>query len=147
MLSHEKRKEITMAKSLMKKFLQRQKKIIEQEAGRNTAADIAEDMLTRLDITFMYTLHTMEKDPWGKKRIERFYLDFINNQYEMIKEFRTCAGDEETYYLVMADRLKRDGIDVEAIQKKGEAIKLPECDYEERQRLIKEMLNAVSNSN
>lgn len=132
-----------MAKSLMQKYLERQRKHNAEKAGRNTAVDICEDLLSREDITLMYTLHTMEKDPWGKERIERFYLNLVNNHYEMVKEFRTCADDEETYYLVMADRLKRDGIDVEAIQKKAEAIKKPECDYEERQRLIKEMLEEV----
>jgi hypothetical protein len=130
-----------MAKSLMQKYLERQKKANEERVIRDSTVNECEGFLDRLDVTLMYTLHTKKKDPWGKIRIEEFYLDFVNNQYEMIRQYRTCADDNETHYLVMADRLKRDGIDVEAIQKKAEAIKRPDCDYEERQRLIKEMLS------
>jgi hypothetical protein len=68
-------------------------------------------------------------------------MSFINNQYEMMKQFKMGEYDEETHYLVMADRLKRRGIDVAALQAEGEAIKKPEYDYEQRQRMIKEMLN------
>jgi hypothetical protein len=130
-----------MAKSLMKKYWERKKKANENTVIRDATVNECDSYLERLDITLLYTLHTMPIDPWGKKRLERFYLDMVNNQYEMIRQYRTCEDDNETHYLVMADRLKRDGIDVEAIQKKAEAIKRPDCDYEERQRLIKEMLS------
>jgi hypothetical protein len=125
-----------MGKNLMKQHLRRQRL---QEA-RSDAVDLCEAFLDREDVTALYTLHTMPEVKWGKKKLERYYLNLVNNHYEMAMQFKNSADDEETHYLVMADRLKRDGIDVAAIQAKAMAIKKPEYDYEERQRLIKEML-------
>lgn len=128
-----------MAKNLMKQHRRRQRLEDARTEARSVAVDACEDLLTKADISILYTLHKVFG--FGKKRAERFYLNLVINQYEMISQFRMNSVDDETHYLVMADRLKKAGIDVEALQTKAEAIKAPECDYEERQRMIKEMLN------
>ena len=128
-----------MAKNMMKQLKRRQA----HQDARLEAIALCETLLDRVDVTMLYTLHIMTQSKWGKKRLERFYLELVNNQYEMKRQFKNSADDEETHYLVMADRLKRDGIDVVAIQNKAEAIKVPEYDYEQRQKMIKEMLGQL----
>lgn len=124
--------------NLMKQHRRRQRLEEARVEARELAVNHCEALLTRADISILYTLHKVFG--FGKKRAERFYMNLVLNQLDMIAQFRTNAEDDETHYLVMADRLKKAGIDVEALQAKAEAIKAPECDYEERQRLIKEML-------
>lgn len=128
-----------MGKNLMKQRERRKRLEEARTEARSVALNSCEDLLTKADITMLYTLN--KEFGIGPIRARRFYMSFINNQYEMMKQFKMGEHDEETHYLVMADRLKRRGIDVEALQAEGEAIKKPEYDYEQRQRLIKEMLN------
>jgi hypothetical protein len=127
-----------MAKNMMKQLRRRQKLQEARDEAKDLAVNYCEDFLSKADITILYTLHKVFG--FGKKRAERFYLNLVINQHEMISQYRTDSEDDETHYLIMADRLKKAGIDVEALQAKAEAIKAPECDYEARQRLIKEMM-------
>lgn len=127
-----------MAKNMMKSLERRRRMAEARDEAKDLAVNYCEDFLTKADITILYTLH--KEFGFGKKRAERFYMNLVINQHEMISQFRTNAKDDETHYLVMADRLKKAGIDVVALQAKAEEIKAPECDYEERQRMIKEML-------
>ena len=67
----------------------------------------------------------------------------LENQIKMIEQFRVDKGDDETYYLVMEERLRQSGIDIDAILAEADKFRSPECDYEERQRLLKEYLEQL----
>lgn len=127
-----------MGKSLSKQ-LERRRRLTE---ARDEATDLVlkrwAEFCKKHDTVMLYTLH---KDfGFGAKRIEKFYLHMIENQIQMIEEFRSNADDDDTHYLVMADRLKNAGIDIDDLLNKADQVRMPECDYEQRQKMIKEML-------
>ena len=129
-----------MAKNMMKQ-LQRRRRMAE---ARDSATDLVlkrwEEFCKKHDIVMLYTLH--KNFGFGAKRIERFYFNMIANQIEMIEAFRSTADEEDTHYLVMADRLEKAGIDIDGLLKKADQVRMPECDYESRKKLIEELLNA-----
>lgn len=128
-----------MGKSLTKQLERRRRRT----EARDEATDIVlkrwEEFCKKHDTVMLYTLH--KNFGFGAKRIERFYLNMINNQIQMIEEFRSNANDDDTHYLVMADRLKKAGIDIDDLLQKADQVRMPECDYERRQKLMKELLN------
>lgn len=100
-----------MAKNMMRQ-LERRRRMQEAEVEANAlAVKRWEAFATRHDIVMLYTLH---KDfGFGAKRLEKFYLNMIYHQIEMIKQFRANVKDDDTHYLVMAERLKQAGVDID----------------------------------
>ena len=107
---------------------------------RERAVELWYEVCKRADIAWIYNKWTNEG--CGPKRVERSYLSMIETQVKLIEEFRTCKDDDETHYLVMVERLKQAGFDLDALWAKADAIRSPQCDYEQRQKLIKEYNNA-----
>lgn len=128
-----------MGKNMMKSLERRRKLAEARDEAKDLVLKVNEDFLTRVDVVVLYTLWKVFG--FGAKRAERFYLNMVILQHAMIEEYRTDKNDDETHYLVMANRLKQAGIDVKALQEKAEQIKMPDCKYEERQKKIKELLS------
>ena len=85
-----------------------------KEAREKKADEILDERLAKkcenVDVTILYTLHTVFG--FGAKRCHQFYFEMINNHFNMCNQFQ-CNGDD-SHYWVMKERLKLDGIDVEA---------------------------------
>ena len=122
--------------NMMKQLRRRQAKDTAREEATRLVLDRWADFCKKADTVILYTLCTDEH--YGKKRAERFYFRMLENQTNMIEQFRTGKDDDETYYLVMAERIRQHGIDIDELLAKADTLRMPECDYEERQRLLNE---------
>ena len=129
-----------MAKNLIKQRERRENRKRIYEEAVDIVLKTWSEFCRRYDIANIYSWYVNEG--YGPTRGPRVYLDMVENQVKMIEEFRTCADDDETYYLVMEDRLRKAGFDLEDIFNKADAIRAPVCNYEERQKMIKEYNNA-----
>lgn len=127
-----------MGKNMMKSLERRRRRAEAKDEATDLVLKRWEEFCKKHDVVMLYTLH---KDfGFGQKRIERFYLNMIYNQVQMIEEFRSSADDDDTHYLVMADRLKKASIDIDDLLNKADQARMPECNYEERQKQINELL-------
>ena len=122
--------------NMMRQLRRRQAKSTAREEATRLVLDRWAEFCKQADTVILYTLCMDEH--YGKKRAERFYFRMLENQIRMIEQFRTDKDDDETYYLVMAERIRQHGIDIDALLAEADRIRSPECDYEERQRMIKE---------
>ena len=128
-----------MGKNMMKSLERRRRRAEAKDEATELVMKHWEGFCKKADTVMLYTLH---KDfGFGAKRIERFYLNMIKNQIQMIEEFRSNANDDDTHYLVMADRLRRAGVDIDDLLNKADQVRMPECSYEQRQKLMQELLN------
>lgn len=84
-----------------------------RQIARTRAQEIMDDAFRRADIAVIATLHY--DFGFGKDRIMKFYTAMVKRHNEM-KEKWQC-GDDNSHYLIMLERLKYDGIDVEQLQK------------------------------
>lgn len=102
-------------KSLVKKYHDR----LVKEAKQKEADKILDEQLQKrgkyFDITILYTLHTHPKFKKGAKLCREFYIDAIRNYFNMLEQWQ-CDGDD-SHFWIMEERLRADGIDVDALKK------------------------------
>jgi len=102
-------------KSLVQKYHDR----LVKEAKEREANKILDEQLKKRSkyyaITVLYTLHTHRKFKKGAQLCREFYLEMIRNYFNMIEQWQ-CDGDD-SHFWIMEERLKADGIDVDALDR------------------------------
>jgi hypothetical protein len=104
----------------MRSLIDRYNKRLIREAKQKEADRILDERLAKkcenVDVTMLYTLHTVFG--FGAERCRRFYFEMIDNHFNMCNRWQ-CDGDD-SHYWIMKQRLKDDGIDVEAMIKEAQ---------------------------
>ena len=103
---------------LMRSYAKRQK--------MKQADDLAEKLVLEkwavhcrnADISILWALR--ETFGFGKKRLERFYTNWLRTHIHMIDRYQT-DGDE-SHYWVMEARLREIGVDIDKLQKIADEI-------------------------
>ena len=131
-----------MGKNMMKSLERRRRMTEARDEAKGLVLKRWEEFCKKVDVLILYTLH---KDfGFGKQRLEKFYFAMLDNQIRMIEEFRSNADDDDTHYLVMADRLEKAGIPIDEWLARADRVRMPDAKYEERQREMREMLDGIS---
>ena len=85
------------------------KREVLREVNKQLAA--AQERFIRDEVAIiLWTLHTMEKDPWGKKRLKEFYDKYSVNLNKLKEHYE--ASDNDLKYIAH-DQLKRIGVDLD----------------------------------
>lgn len=104
--------------SLMKNLKCRQAKDAARQQAREYILDQYELLCDNIDISIAYTLHRYFG--FGKRRLKRFFRKWVENQKQVIREYR-YENDDCHYYAMDYELRNYYGIDVKAITKGVEA--------------------------
>lgn len=77
------------------------------------------DVGTKFDLIVLNELHNGFAK-FGPERCKKFYFEMIKRHRELCEKYQSNGDD--SHYLIIKERLKADGIDIDAIQKEAEKL-------------------------
>lgn len=105
-----------MGRNLIKQMQRRQAKQAADDAAKELVLERWEQFCTKADIAILYTLWS--DFGFGKKRLEKFYSQWIKNQRDMIEQFRS-DGDDGNYWVMQSRLEQATGINIKSLQEEN----------------------------
>lgn len=102
-----------MGKSLIKQMQRKRAKQAATDAANELVLERWDQFCTKADIAILYTLWS--DFGFGKQRLEKFYRQWIKNQYSMIEQFRS-DGDDSNYWVMQSRLEQATGINIKKLQ-------------------------------
>lgn len=102
-----------MGRNLIKQMQRKRAKQAAHDAANELVLERWEQFCTKADIAILYTLWS--DFGFGKKRLEKFYSQWIKNQRTMIEQFRS-DGDDGNYWVMQSRLEQATGLNIKTLQ-------------------------------